>query len=185
VFRDTELLITKTSIDSLNPDSPIFPTLLQSPHAPWVRYHNIIGMIENSGWFSQDTVESDGIVTVESAKMNDAQTQIVVQANHGSVHTTPRAILEVRRILIEHLRDACENPQLAASLDLPEEWKQVHRQVPRRSTQNSEWLVQPARGIAPSANWPEMLPPVIQAGSVYPSGPESHKVSGIPGQTLR
>jgi triacylglycerol esterase/lipase EstA (alpha/beta hydrolase family) len=139
VFRDTELLITKTSIDSLSPDSPIFPVLLRSRRAPWVRYHNIVGMIENSSWFSKDTMESDGIVSFASAQMEDVQTQIVVQANHGSVHTTPRAILEVRRILIEHLREACQNPQLATCLDLPEEWKSINKHIPRKTAQTSNW----------------------------------------------
>ena len=144
LFRDTELLITKTSIDSLNPDSPIFPVLLRSRRAPWVRYHNIVGMIENSSWFSKDTIESDGIVSLASAQMDDAQTQIVVQANHGSVHTTPRAILEVRRILIEHLREASENPQLAACLEVPDDWKSMHKFVPRKTTGSFDWKVRPA-----------------------------------------
>jgi hypothetical protein len=144
IFRDTKLLITKTSIDSLNPDSPIFPVLLRSRRAPWVQYHNIIGMIENSSWFSKDTMETDGIVSFASAQMEDAQTQIVVQANHGSVHTTPRAILEVRRILIEHLREACQKPHLAECLDLPEPWKAIHQGVPKRSTENLDWPVRSA-----------------------------------------
>jgi len=144
LFRDTELLVTKTSIDSLNPDSPIFPVLLRSRRAPWVRYHNIVGMIENSSWFSKDTMESDGIVSFASAQMEDVQTQIVVQANHGSVHTTPRAILEVRRILIEHLRDASENPHLAACLDIPEDWKTMHKRVPRKTPESYDWTVRPA-----------------------------------------
>ena len=101
-------------------------------------------MIENSGWFSKDTMESDGIVSLASAQMEDAQTQIVVQASHGSVHTTPRAILEVRRILIEHLRDACENPQLAACLDIPEDWKSMHKLVPRKAPGSLDWTVRPA-----------------------------------------
>jgi pimeloyl-ACP methyl ester carboxylesterase len=156
VFRDTELLITKTSIDALSPDSPIFPVLLRSRRAPWVRYHNIVGMIENSSWFSRDTMESDGIVSFASAQMDDVETQIVVQANHGSVHTTPRAILEVRRILIEHLREACEKPQLAHCLDLPEEWKLIHKSVPRRAVESFDWSVRPAAAQSPVS----VLPPI-------------------------
>ena len=104
-----------------------------------MRYHNIVGMIENSSWFNNDTMESDGIVSFASAQMEDVQTQIVVQANHGSVHTTPRAILEVRRILIEHLREACQNPHIAVCLDLPEEWRLMHQQIPRNTAQASNW----------------------------------------------
>jgi pimeloyl-ACP methyl ester carboxylesterase len=35
MFRNTELLTTTTSIDSLSPDSPIFPTMLRARRAPW------------------------------------------------------------------------------------------------------------------------------------------------------
>jgi len=185
VFKDTELLITKTSIDSLNPDSPIFPVLLRSRRAPWVRYHNIVGMIDKSNWFSSDTMESDGIVTFASAQVDDVQTQIVVQANHGSVHTTPRAILGVRRILIEHLREAGENPQLAAQLDLPEEWKQMHRQLPKKIAGGSDWSVQPAGAVVPKVSWPKMHSMSIQSPSIYPLSPEGLSASRATNQTLR
>ncbi len=133
VFRDTELLITKTSIDSLSPDSPIFPALLRARQAPWVRYHNIIGMIEKTRWFTDEPIDSDGIVSLQSAHMNDVESEIVVQATHGSVHTTPRAILEVRRILIEHLHEVSDQPILASRLKLSEEWKIAHRNLPPKS----------------------------------------------------
>lgn len=165
VFRDTELLITKTSIDSLSPNSPIFPVLLRSRRAPWVRYHNIVGMLEHSGWFSGDTIESDGIVSFQSAQMDDVQTQIVVQANHGSVHTTPRAILEVRRILIEHLREASETPRLAACLDLPDEWKLRHASIPRRDSGRMDWGVRPASAQSPSNSWPAVTKADVQGAN--------------------
>ncbi|MFM8573602.1 MAG: esterase/lipase family protein [Pirellula sp.] len=165
VFRDTELLITKTSIDSLSPNSPIFPVLLRSRRAPWVRYHNIVGMLEHSGWFSGDTIESDGIVSFQSAQMDDVQTQIVVQANHGSVHTTPRAILEVRRILIEHLREASETPRLAACLDLPDEWKLRHASIPRRDSRRMDWGVRPASAQSPSNSWPAVTKADVQGAN--------------------
>jgi hypothetical protein len=126
-------LITKTSIDSLSPDSPIFPALLRARQAPWVRYHNIIGMIEKTRWFTDEPIDSDGIVSLQSAHMNDVESEIVVQATHGSVHTTPRAILEVRRILIEHLHEVSDQPILASRLKLSEEWKIAHRNAPPRS----------------------------------------------------
>ena len=97
-------------------------------------------------------MESDGIVSFASAQMDDVETQIVVQATHGSVHTTPRAILEVRRILIEHLREASEKPHLAHCLDLPEEWKLVHKNVPRRAAESFDWSVRPAAAQSPVAD---------------------------------
>jgi hypothetical protein len=123
VFRNTAFLTTTTSIDSLNPKSPIFPAMLRARCAPWVRYHNIIGIIEKSKWFDSKSVDSDGVVTVDSAHMDDAVSEIVVAAQHSSIQSTPRSILEVRRILIEHLREACNNPEIAACLHVPSTWR--------------------------------------------------------------
>lgn len=123
VFRDTALLTTTTSIDSLNPKSPIFKAMLQARRAPWVRYHNIIGIVEKSQWFDSKGMDSDGVVTVESAHMNDVVSEIVVAAQHTTIHSTPRSILEVRRILIEHLREACNKPDIAANLQVPATWR--------------------------------------------------------------
>lgn len=123
VFRNTELLTTTTSIDSLSPESPIFPTMLRARRAPWVAYHNIIGVIENSNWFGKRTTTSDGIVNVESAHMDDVQSEIVVESKHQEIHRTPRAILEVRRILVEHLHEVAQRPELAGILGIPESWR--------------------------------------------------------------
>ena len=37
--------------------------------------------------------------------MDDAASEIMVPADHTTVHTHPAAVLEVRRILLEHLAD--------------------------------------------------------------------------------
>lgn len=124
VFRDTALLTTTTSIDSLNPKSPIFPAMLRARRASWVRYHNIIGIVEKSQWFDSKSIDSDGVVTVDSAHMDDVVSEIVVAAHHSTIHSTPRSILEVRRILIEHLREACSKPEIAACLEVPTSWRE-------------------------------------------------------------
>jgi hypothetical protein len=155
VFRDTELLITKTSIDSLSPDSPIFPALLRARRAPWVRYHNIIGMIEKNRWFTNEPIDSDGIVSLQSAQIDDVESEVVVQATHGSVHTTPRAILEVRRILIEHLDEVSQQPILASRLKLSEEWKLAQRNLPPRPQPNHPHPLYPA----PPPNPPNLVYP--------------------------
>ncbi|MFO0924854.1 MAG: alpha/beta fold hydrolase [Pirellulales bacterium] len=103
LFRNTELLTTNTSIDSLSPESPIFPVMLRSKRAPWVYYHNIIGVVPDEGFFNRLSSGSDGVVDFESAHMDDVQSEIMVQSQHQDIHRTPRAILEVRRILREHL----------------------------------------------------------------------------------
>jgi hypothetical protein len=47
--------------------------------------------------------EGDGVVPLESARVDDAVSQIEVPAEHTAIHRHPRAILEVRRVLLEHL----------------------------------------------------------------------------------
>jgi pimeloyl-ACP methyl ester carboxylesterase len=128
VFRDTALLTTTTSIDSLSPKSPIFPAMLRARRAPWVRFHNIIGIVEKSKWFASNLVDSDGVVTVASAHMDDVASEIVVAAQHSTIHTTPRSILEVRRILVEHLREACTKPEIAACMQVPPSWREPQRE---------------------------------------------------------
>ncbi|MFN7733736.1 MAG: esterase/lipase family protein [Pirellula sp.] len=130
VFRDTGLLVTKTSIDSLSPDSPIFPAMLRARRASWVRYHNIIGILDKTRWFQSEDSESDGVVDVSSSHMDDVESEIVVSAGHSSIHTQPRTILEVRRILVEHLHEACQRPDIASCLEVPETWRFPEHQPP-------------------------------------------------------
>ena len=54
----------------------------------------------------------------ESAHRDDFRSELVVDADHVSVHAHPRSILEVRRILLEHLTQAqvpSSNPVLSAA----------------------------------------------------------------------
>ncbi len=122
LFRNTELVTTSTSIDSLSPESPIFPTMLRARRAPWVKYHNIVGVVHKSNWFGGEAELSDGVVEVQSAHMDDVVSEIMVDSKHQDIHTKPRAILEVRSILVEHLREVCSQPALAGILDVPNQW---------------------------------------------------------------
>jgi len=101
-FRNTELFTVSTSIDSLSPDSPLLPVMLQSPTPPWVKYHNIVGVMSQQHWLGRISEPGDGVVSYESARLEDAASEVVVDADHVHVHQHPRAILEVRRILLEH-----------------------------------------------------------------------------------
>ncbi len=103
LFQNTELLTTSTSIDSLSPDSPVFPAMLQAPRAPWVTYHNIVGMTPTKKFFHETEATGDGVVSYESAHADDAVSEVVVAEDHQDIHRNPKSILEVRRILIEHL----------------------------------------------------------------------------------
>jgi pimeloyl-ACP methyl ester carboxylesterase len=104
-FKNTELLTINTSIDSLAPDSPVLPVMLQSPHPPWTRYHNIVGLVPDDGLVGRLAASGDGVVSYASAHLDDVESEVTVPADHVNVHRHPRAILEVRRILLEH-RDA-------------------------------------------------------------------------------
>ncbi len=111
LFRNTDMLTISTSIDSLAPDSPVLPVMLQAHRAPWTKYHNIVGVIEQDWPMSMFAGIGDGVVPFESAHREDFSSEIVVRADHVSVHAHPRAILEVRRILREHLADMATERQ--------------------------------------------------------------------------
>jgi pimeloyl-ACP methyl ester carboxylesterase len=103
VFQNKELLTSNTSIDSLSPASPVFPAMLRAPRAPWIEYHNIVGLIPTKRLFSKETMTTDGVVEYESARLDDVASEIIVETEHRILHRHPKSILEVRRILIEHL----------------------------------------------------------------------------------
>ncbi len=105
-FRSDAPFNVTTSIDSLVPDSPLLPVLLTAQAGPWVRYHNVVGDAPKSGisgWFSRD--RGDGVVSVASAQLEQAVSQISVAAEHSKVHRDPKSILEVRRILMQHVAE--------------------------------------------------------------------------------
>jgi hypothetical protein len=103
ILRNSDLLTTATSIDSLSQDSPFFPAYLQATRSPSTRYHNILGLAQPRRLFQRLTQDSDGVVTLASGHLEYAESEIVVEAMHQNIHRTPRAILEVRRILNLHL----------------------------------------------------------------------------------
>ena len=105
-FRPDAPLNVTTSIDSLVPDSPVLPVLLSAQSGSWVRYHNVVGDAPKSGitgWFSHD--RGDGVVSLASAQLEQAVSQIAVAAEHSKVHRDPQSILEVRRILMQHVAE--------------------------------------------------------------------------------
>lgn len=105
-FDNTDLLTITTSIDSLAPNSPVLSAILQAPKAPWVTYHNVVGLIPSQGLLGRWAADSDGVVNFASAHLPEAASEITVQAHHLVVHQHPRTVLEVRRILLENLEDA-------------------------------------------------------------------------------
>jgi pimeloyl-ACP methyl ester carboxylesterase len=117
-FRETDFVTVNTSIDSLSPESPVLPVLLHSQRAPWTEYHNIIGRVPEEGFLERlaagdDPEGSDGIVSCKSARVEYANSELEVKADHVNIHRNPRTILEVRRILQDHCRTAPDEIQQA------------------------------------------------------------------------
>jgi pimeloyl-ACP methyl ester carboxylesterase len=89
-----------TSVDLLAPGAPALELLAARPKPAGVHYHSIIGETCGKGLDG-----SDGVVTVRSAHLDGVDSEIIIQAGHTSIHDHPRAVLEVWRILQEHLHD--------------------------------------------------------------------------------
>jgi pimeloyl-ACP methyl ester carboxylesterase len=107
-FRANAPLDITTSIDSLDPNSPVLPVLLSATPGPWVAYHNVVGRDPDPGWREYFVGDGDGVVSLASARLDDMRqlrSQIIVPADHISVHRHPQSILEVRRVLFEQLTE--------------------------------------------------------------------------------
>lgn len=104
-FKNTKPLTINTSIDSLSPKSPFVQTMLTAQTAEPVKYHNIIGRIESKSFLGNwiESEPTDGVVSVASATIPGVESETFVNAEHVKVHQHPRAILDVKRILFDHL----------------------------------------------------------------------------------
>jgi pimeloyl-ACP methyl ester carboxylesterase len=100
-----------TSIDLLDPASPALELLSYRPRPKEVHYHSVVGitpptvlLVERllGGGYRQP---GDGVVPYASAHLDEAESELVVPSDHYHVHQHPLAVLEVRRILLEHLRE--------------------------------------------------------------------------------
>jgi hypothetical protein len=94
-----------TSIETLDPSSPILKSLLAMKPGPGVVYHSIIGSLRPGGVDSS----TDGVVPYRSAHVDEqcaisarVESEKVVRSDHG-VQKDGEAIQEVRRILREHI----------------------------------------------------------------------------------
>ena len=97
-----------TSIESLAPNSKFLNVMLESEANPAVKYHNIVGKISRKGFTGRiassiNDGDSDGVVAVASAHLENVESEITVNADHSKVHAHALTVLEVRRILLEHL----------------------------------------------------------------------------------
>ncbi|MBR4664723.1 MAG: hypothetical protein IKO93_12690 [Lentisphaeria bacterium] len=99
----------KNGLEELSPKVPTLWAIDAIPLRPDVPRHSIIGNNR------KDTPGgSDGVVEYSSSHRDDVRSELVVRSGH-SVQTHPVAIYEVRRILLEHLKEEkiCDSKQLS------------------------------------------------------------------------
>jgi pimeloyl-ACP methyl ester carboxylesterase len=90
-----------TGVDNLDPDNGAINIIADLPIDKNVKYHSIIGNEDKAGIPGG----TDGIVSYLSAHLDGAESEIVILSDHGG-HKKPEAIMEVRRILLEHLQES-------------------------------------------------------------------------------
>ena len=87
----------RTSVQSLQPGSPMLSAMDRSPYKKGVIYHSVMGDRGRG-----DTPESsDGIVAYWSSRQHGAASELVVPSDHKS-YRHPGGIAELHRILREH-----------------------------------------------------------------------------------
>jgi len=86
----------------MSPANPLLQVLASIPVASQIAAHSIIAVEGNGPVETGD----DGVVSYQSAHIPEAKSELVVRAGH-SVQSDPRAVAEVRRILLLHLATAC------------------------------------------------------------------------------
>jgi pimeloyl-ACP methyl ester carboxylesterase len=106
--RNPEAMTTKAmgaevprSTDNMDPDSEFIKTFSSIPIAPGISAHSIIAVANpedpKAEW-------DDGVVAFSSAQIDGVTSELVVHSGH-SAQESPLAIEEVRRILVENLKD--------------------------------------------------------------------------------
>jgi hypothetical protein len=76
-----------------------------------------VGVLPDKGFIGKVAGGSDGVVAFSSAHLDDALSELKVEADHMDVHRHPLSILEVRRILLEHLADLESFPRRSPAQD--------------------------------------------------------------------
>jgi hypothetical protein len=89
----------RTSIDSMSPDNPALLALSEIPLAPGIKGHSIIAVKTDGDPIDGD----DGVVKYQSAHVDYVESEMIVRSGH-SCQDHPVVIEEVRRILLEHLK---------------------------------------------------------------------------------
>lgn len=104
---------SSTSVDMLSPEAPVLAILEERPRPSGVAYHSVIGIAPPrdpinvlSHYLRLVDKLGDGVVPYASAHLPGADSELIVAADHMTVHQHPLAVAEVRRILLEHLAES-------------------------------------------------------------------------------
>ncbi|WP_024889073.1 esterase/lipase family protein [Luteimonas huabeiensis] len=97
------------SIDNLDANDPFVRAAADLPISPSVRYHSIVARASAAGALEDS---DDGLVPYRSAHLPGAVSERVIVSGH-SVQRSAEAILEIRRILHEDLRESGDAPARA------------------------------------------------------------------------
>ncbi|WP_013627294.1 esterase/lipase family protein [Rubinisphaera brasiliensis] len=89
-----------TSLDHLAPDSSVLLATSHLRMPPNVYRHSILG----TGRFLPDWTKGDGVVSEESARLENVHSEMLVSASHTRINQHHETIVEVRSILLLHLR---------------------------------------------------------------------------------
>ena len=89
------------STDNMDPDSLFIKTYSSIPIAPGITSYSIIA-VKNPEDPKEDW--NDGVVSYKSAHIDGVASEFIVHSGH-SAQETPQAIEEVRRILLENLKE--------------------------------------------------------------------------------
>ena len=87
------------SIDNLSEDNPFLRLTIKLPITDAVTYHTIMGQEDGR---IELLKSSDGVVPYASVHLDGAASEKMIIGGH-SIQETPEAIIEIRRILTEHL----------------------------------------------------------------------------------
>jgi hypothetical protein len=122
------------------------------------------------------TQDSDGVVTLASGHLEYADSEIVVEAMHQNIHRTPRAILEVRRILNLHLADLRGTQSAASQVTTPSS-------LPPTASQPEEIPSNPASNLffrlpGTVSSWPG----TTSTSDLLPSSQPSGLFEKVPGE---
>ena len=105
-FFDPGLLTARTSVDSLSVDSPMIDELRSAQVSNGVKFNNIIGRVPKKSVLGKETLgDSDGVVSVESARCKHSESEVFVPEEHSRVHQHAAAIYEVQRVLLANLAE--------------------------------------------------------------------------------